>query len=55
VSNGDACGEGSWGAANTANRKYHASFGGLLLYMEGPYKKLNGLKIDTVYMLVKRA
>jgi DNA-directed RNA polymerase I, II, and III subunit RPABC3 len=37
------------------DRKYFASFGGLLLYMEGPYKKLNGLKIDDIYMLIKRA
>jgi DNA-directed RNA polymerase I, II, and III subunit RPABC3 len=36
-------------------RKYYASFGGLLLYIEGPYRKLNGLKIDEIYLLVKRA
>ncbi|KAK5120452.1 DNA-directed RNA polymerases I, II, and III subunit RPABC3 [Cryomyces antarcticus] len=30
------------------------SFGGLLLYLKGPYKKLTGLRIDYVYMLVKR-
>ena len=35
--------------------KYYASFGGLLLYMEGPYKKLSGLRIDNIYMLVKRS
>ncbi|KAF1945238.1 DNA-directed RNA polymeras-like proteines i [Clathrospora elynae] len=35
--------------------KYFASFGGLLLYMEGPYKKLNGLKIDDIYMLLKHS
>ncbi|KAH7398229.1 DNA-directed RNA polymerase-like proteines i [Pyrenochaeta sp. MPI-SDFR-AT-0127] len=35
--------------------KYFASFGGLLLYMEGPYRKLNGLKIDNIYMLVKHS
>ncbi|KAF1919830.1 hypothetical protein BDU57DRAFT_442397 [Ampelomyces quisqualis] len=40
------------GASETA--KYYASFGGLLLYIEGPYRKLNGLKIDEIYMLVKR-
>ncbi|KAL5116467.1 DNA-directed RNA polymerases I, II, and III subunit RPABC3 [Pleosporales sp. CAS-2024a] len=33
--------------------KYYASFGGLLLYIEGPYRKLNGLKIDDIYMLCK--
>jgi DNA-directed RNA polymerase I, II, and III subunit RPABC3 len=37
------------------HRKYFASFGGLLLYMEGPYKKLSGLKIDNIYMLIKRS
>ncbi|KAJ4368151.1 DNA-directed RNA polymerases I, II, and III subunit RPABC3 [Neocucurbitaria cava] len=35
--------------------KYYASFGGLLLYMEGPYRKLGGLKIDNIYMLVKHS
>ncbi|RMZ72551.1 hypothetical protein GMOD_00007550 [Pyrenophora seminiperda CCB06] len=33
--------------------KYYASFGGLLLYMEGPHRKLSGLKIDDIYMLIK--
>jgi len=36
------------------DRKCYASFGGLLLYLEGPYKKLNGLKIDNLYLLVKK-
>lgn len=35
--------------------KYYASFGGLLLYMEGPHKKLNALKIDNIYLLVKHS
>merc|ERR1712137_818556 len=35
--------------------KYFASFGGLLLYMEGPHRKLSGLKIDDIYMLVKHS
>jgi RNA polymerase Rpb8 len=30
------------------------SFGGLLLYIEGPYAKLNPLRIDYIYLLVKR-
>lgn len=30
------------------------SFGGLLLYLEGPYKKLSPLKIDYVYLLLKK-
>lgn len=39
----------------TTSRKYFASFGGLLLYMEGPHRKLSGLKIDDIYMLVKHS
>ncbi|KAF3035226.1 hypothetical protein E8E12_004521 [Didymella heteroderae] len=35
--------------------KYFASFGGLLLYIEGPFKKLTGLKIDNIYMLLKHS
>ena len=38
----------------TRPSKYFASFGGLLLYIEGPFKKLTGLKIDNIYMLLKR-
>ncbi|KAF2239844.1 RNA polymerase [Viridothelium virens] len=30
------------------------SFGGLLLKIDGPYKKLTGLRIDSVYLLMKR-
>lgn len=37
------------------SRKYYASFGGLLLYIEGPFRKLTGLKIDNIYMLLKRS
>ncbi|KAL9625255.1 MAG: hypothetical protein Q9160_000657 [Pyrenula sp. 1 TL-2023] len=36
------------------NIKVFVSFGGLLLYMEGPYKKLNPLHMDNVYLLVKK-
>ena len=39
----------------TSDRKYFASIVGLLLYMEGPHRKLNGLKIDDIYMLIKHA
>ena len=35
-------------------RKVYVSFGGLLLYMVGPYKKLTGLRIDYIYLLLKR-
>ncbi|KAH7115957.1 DNA-directed RNA polymerase-like proteines i [Dendryphion nanum] len=34
--------------------KAFVSFGGLLLYLEGPYKKLTGLRIDQVYLLIKK-
>lgn len=34
--------------------KVYLSFGGLLLVMAGPYKKLTGLKIENLYMLVKK-
>ena len=34
--------------------KVFVSFGGLLLYMEGPYKKLTTLRIDYVYLLMKK-
>lgn len=35
-------------------RKVYLSFGGLLLVMQGPYKKLTGLKIEHLYLLVKK-
>ncbi len=35
-------------------RSVFVSFGGLLLYLEGPYKKLNPLRIDHVYLLIKK-
>jgi RNA polymerase Rpb8 len=35
-------------------RQVFVSFGGLLLYIEGPYAKLNPLRIDYVYLLMKR-
>lgn len=36
------------------NRKVYVSFGGLLLYLEGPYKRLTPLRIDYVYLLMKK-
>ncbi|KAN0081160.1 DNA-directed RNA polymerases i, ii, and iii 145 kDa polypeptide [Elaphomyces granulatus] len=36
------------------NLAVFVSFGGLLLYIEGPYKKLVPLKIDYVYLLLKK-
>ncbi|KXS97077.1 hypothetical protein AC578_10789 [Pseudocercospora eumusae] len=34
--------------------KVYVSFGGLLLCLDGPYKKLSPLKIEYVYMLLKK-
>ncbi|KAF2645293.1 RNA polymerase [Massarina eburnea CBS 473.64] len=34
--------------------KVYISFGGLLLVMQGPYRKLTGLKIEHLYLLVKK-
>ncbi|MCJ1303435.1 DNA-directed RNA polymerases I, II, and III subunit RPABC3 [Hypocenomyce scalaris] len=36
------------------NIKVFVSFGGLLLYIEGPYKKLTPLRIDYIYLLMKK-
>lgn len=38
----------------TLYRAVFISFGGLLLYLEGPYKKLAPLRIDYVYLLLKK-
>lgn len=35
-------------------RKVFASFGGLLLYLEGPFKILTSLRSDNFYLLVKK-
>jgi len=34
--------------------KCYVSFGGLLLALEGPYKKLTPLRVDYVYLLIKK-
>lgn len=39
-----------WGGG----RKVYVSFGGLLLYIEGPYKNLTPLRIDYVYLCMKK-
>lgn len=36
------------------HRKVYASFGGLLLYLDGPFKKLTLLRSENVYLLVKK-
>lgn len=39
---------------SAADRKLYVSFGGLLLYIEGPYKKLTPVRMDHVYLLLKK-
>lgn len=34
--------------------KAYISFGGLLMSLEGPYKKLTPLRVDYVYLLVRK-
>ena len=41
-------------SADKQNRKVFVSFGGLLLYVEGPYKKLTPLRVDNIYLLIKK-
>jgi DNA-directed RNA polymerase I, II, and III subunit RPABC3 len=40
--------------STNGNSKCFTSFGGLLMALEGPYKKLTPLRVDYVYMLLKR-
>ncbi|KAI9045289.1 DNA-directed RNA polymerases I, II, and III subunit RPABC3 [Aspergillus melleus] len=40
--------------STAGNMAVFISFGGLLLYLEGPYKKLAPLRIDYVYLLMKK-
>lgn len=37
-----------------AYSKAYVSFGGLLMCLEGPYKKLTPLRVDYTYLLVKK-
>ena len=41
-------------AINGICSKVYVSFGGLLLYLDGPYSLLNALRIDYVYLLMKK-
>lgn len=44
-----------WKEANVlVGRKMYASFGGLLMFLEGPYRKLTSLRVDDVYLLIKK-
>lgn len=36
------------------NSKAYISFGGLLMSLEGPYKKLTPLRVDYVYLLARK-
>jgi hypothetical protein len=46
--------EGDMDRLLTHHSKCFTSFGGLLMALEGPYKKLTPLRVDYVYMLMKR-
>lgn len=35
-------------------RKAHISFGGLLLMLQGPFRRVTPLRMDYVYMLIKK-
>ena len=48
------CGERRLMCCGGLGRKVFVSFGGLLLYMEGPYKNLTPLRIDYVYLCMKK-
>ncbi len=39
---------------DSLSSKVYVSFGGLLLYIDGPYALLNALRIDYVYLLMKK-
>ncbi|KAK3294717.1 DNA-directed RNA polymerases I, II, and III-like protein [Chaetomium fimeti] len=41
-------------AADGKEIKAYISFGGLLMSLEGPYKKLTPLRVDYVYLLVRK-
>lgn len=34
--------------------KCYVSFGGLLMCLDGPHKKLSPLRIDNIYLLLKK-
>ncbi len=40
--------------ADTPLSKAYISFGGLLMSLEGPYKKLTPLRVENTYLLVKK-
>lgn len=40
--------------ADYPRSKAFVSFGGLLMSLEGPYKKLTPLRVDYTYLLIKK-
>ena len=38
----------------SVSSKCYASFGGLLLYIDGPNKKLTSLRVDNIYLLMRK-
>jgi len=45
---------GERGADGLFCSKVFASFGGLLMYLEGPHKRLSNLRQDYIYLLLKK-
>lgn len=43
-----------WVCQLTCSSKVYVSFGGLLLCLDGPYKKLSPLRFEHVYLLLKK-
>ena len=48
------CMENGIQKTNMCYSKMYASFGGLLMFLEGPYRKLTALRVDDVYLLIKK-
>lgn len=47
-------GDESKSGSDAEKLRVFVSFGGLLLFLEGPYRKLTGLRVDHVYLLLKK-
>lgn len=50
------CGAGAGNGmdADGGGRHVYASFGGLLLHIEGPHKRLSSLRHEYIYLLMKK-
>lgn len=43
-----------WVGLTSGCSKCYVSFGGLLMCLDGPHKKLSPLRIDNIYLLLKK-